>query len=148
MPYCRSLLSGLPLSLKKSMEANLLFPRIVEEYKDHLRTRVGSPLSFRSFCLGYNVLPKSVDQWMRRHGLSVEILRYEVLSEGYSIASSSGALKREGERRLPAKEDLHGVSVTFPDGVMVGIRRGNVKGVLKFIDSYNRIIDRNHVQPQ
>lgn len=63
------------------MDANLAFPRVVEDYKNHLRECPLYHLSIESFCLSYDVRVASVRQWMRRHGLDVSTLYYEVLLE-------------------------------------------------------------------
>ncbi|WP_106830704.1 hypothetical protein [Parabacteroides pacaensis] len=63
------------------MDANLSYPRIIEDYKKHLRDFTNNHLSFESFCLPYHVRVKSVRQWMRCHGLDVSSLYYEVLLE-------------------------------------------------------------------
>ena len=60
---------------------NLSYPLIVEDYKHHLRSFPDSYLSFQSFCEPYNVRVESVRQWMRRRGIDLSVLYYEVLLE-------------------------------------------------------------------
>lgn len=81
MPSFHLFLCFLSLCTKKPMDANLSYPRIIEDYKKHLRDFTDNHLSFESFCLPYHVRVKSVRQWMRRHGLDVSSLYYEVLLE-------------------------------------------------------------------
>lgn len=56
-------------------------PFLVEDYKNHLRARGDQHVSFSTFCRQYNIRIQSANQWLRRHGLSVEKLRYEIMSE-------------------------------------------------------------------
>ena len=129
------------------MQHNPLFPRIVEEYKSHLRTHCERPLSFSAFCRGYNIRYSSITQWMRRHRLSVEILRYEVFLEGYPVNSLVNSVETKQKERIQG-DHLKGVSITFPDGVIVAIRQSSASALSNFIDSYNKIIDLNYVQPE
>lgn len=67
------------------MKANPLYPRIVEDYKQYLRSGHVKRISFTGFCRPYNVRLKSVLQWMKRHGTDVTTLRYEALLEQGAI---------------------------------------------------------------
>jgi hypothetical protein len=61
------------------MKAHPLFPLIIADYKVYLRTVVHNRVSFHAFSDRYHVNIKCLSQWMRRHGLSVSLLRYEAL---------------------------------------------------------------------
>ena len=140
------------------MKSNPLFVRIVEDYKSHLRTCVGQALSFKSFCRGYDVRYKSVCQWMSRHGLDVGSLHCEVKLEGYALDArgvySTGAVSRKAttevelNKKSPPGGELRGISVNFPDGLIITIRHASAPALVKFIESYNKTIDRNHVRPE
>lgn len=141
------------------MHSNPLFPRIIEDYKTHLRSVCDSPLSFQSFCSTYSVAMKSLRQWMRRHGLSVSTLRYEILLEQNGTALDSFLQstyrekkctiavlsKKSSSGELPASEQIKGATVTFPDGVVVSIRQTSACALTKFIESYHLINDKRHV---
>lgn len=144
------------------MDANLSYPHIIEDYKNHLRNFTDAHLSFESFCLPYHVRVKSVRQWMRRHGLGVSTLYYEVLLEkcksnaNFILPSPTGSRKNlswnmESQYSLnqpPVSEMIKGVCVTFPDGVVINIRQTTASALNKFIQCYNKLNDISHVQPE
>lgn len=141
------------------MDANLSYPHIIEDYKNHLRNSVDSHLSFESFCLPYHVRVKSVRQWMRRHGLDVSTLYYDVLLERCKSDPTFVLPSPVGRRRnisshldnassCSPSEMIKGISVTFPDGVIINIRQTTASALTKFIECYNKLNDIRHVQPE
>lgn len=143
------------------MDANLLFPRIIEDYKNHLRKSPDKYLSFELFCTPYHIRVKSIRQWMRRHSLDVSTLYYSVLLEKYNsdpnfvLPSPLGNRKNiscnidKASTHTPSSSEvIKGVCVTFPDGIAISIRQTTASALTKFIDSYNKLNDQNHVQPE
>lgn len=164
MPYCFVFLLILPLRSKKMADPNLSYPLIVEDYKHHLRSFPDSYLSFQSFCEPYNVRVESVRQWMRRRGIDLSVLYYEILLERSTLDPTFEIPQTFGRRRktsppvvdekpasvqaAPPPEVLKGVSITFPDGVTVNIRQAHVPALTKFIESYNKLSAQNYVQSE
>lgn len=144
------------------MYANLSYPRIIEDYKNHLRNSTDTHSSFESFCLPYHVRVKSVRQWMHRHGLDVGTLYYEVVLEkcksdpNFTLPSPAGHRKNASNPvdapanspRACASETLKGVCITFPDGIIINIRQTTASALTKFIECYNKQNDISHVQPE
>lgn len=143
---------------------NLSYPLIVEDYKQHLRSFPDSYLSFQSFCEPYNVRVQSVRQWMRRRGIDLSVLYYEILLErstrdpgidiprtfGHGRKSSPSAVEEKpaSVQAVSPPEVLKGVSITFPDGVTVNIRQAHAPALTKFIESYNKLSAQNYVQSE
>lgn len=63
------------------MEPNPSFSRILEEYRSYLRRDAIEHVSLNKFCKERHSDPKSVTQWMRRHGITASTLKYEALFE-------------------------------------------------------------------
>lgn len=143
---------------------NLSFPLIIEDYKHHLRSFPESYLSFQSFCEPYHVRVESVRQWMRRHGIDLSVLYYEILLErstsdpSFEIPQTFGSGRKPSvppveEKPAPVPvasppEVLKGVSITFPDGVTVNIRQAHAPALTRFIESYNKLSAQNYVQSE
>lgn len=168
MPSCFVFPNLLPLS-SKMPNPNLSYPLIVEDYKHHLRTFPDSYLSFQSFCFPYKVRVESVRQWMRRHGLDLSTLYYEILLERSAIDPSFVIPRTFGEQHHHSSADvktpsaaasaataevnvspevIKGISITFPDGVMVNIRQASAAALTKFIESYNKLSSQSYVQSE
>lgn len=140
---------------------NPLYPLIIEDYKHHLRAFPESYLSFRSFCQQYHVRLDSVRQWMRRHGIDVSTLYYEVLLER-SVSDPSFELPPVFEvqkkhapitsstptENVEPVDVMKGVSLTFPDGVIVNIRQASATALSQFIELYNNLSDQSYVQSE
>ena len=105
MPSCFICHCLLPLpSKKKTAPPNLPYPLIVEDYKHHLRSFPDSYLSFQSFCELYNVRVESVRQWMRRRGIDLSVLYYEVLLKRSTSAPAFEIPQTfYGRRKLPVR---------------------------------------------
>lgn len=140
------------------MNANLTFPTIIDDYKNHLRKFPENYLSFESFCQPYHIRVATLRQWMHRRGLDLSTLYYEVLLErsgsdpDFVFPGSFSGKQSSSSRPTSAKKDnpdlIKGASITFPDGVVVAIRQTTCSGLTKFIESYNKLIDKNYAQPE
>lgn len=139
------------------MDSHLLFTRIIEDYKNHLRESYDNYLSFESFCAPYHIRMKNIRQWMWRHGITVSTLYYSVLLEKYNsdpnfiLPSPTGKRKNVSNntgtpRTYTSSEAIKGICITFPDGIVINIRQATAAELTKFIDSYNKLNDRRHVQ--
>lgn len=153
MPSFYELSNSLPLPSKKSMDSHLLFTRIIEDYKNHLRECCDNYLSFESFCAPYHIRMKNIRQWMWRHGITVGTLYYGVLLEKYNsdpnfiLPSPTGNRKNVSNNTTSSSsEAIKGICITFPDGVVINIRQATAAELTKFIDSYNKLNDRSYVQ--
>lgn len=143
------------------MDNNLIFPRIIEDYRNHLRESYENYLSLESFCGPYHVRVKHIRQWMWRHGLTVSTLYYSVLLEKYNSDPNFMLPSPAGHRRNVSRdagkthaytpcspEVIKGICVTFPDGIVINIRQTTASGLTRLIDSYNKLNDRGHVRPE
>lgn len=102
MPSFFIIIHILPLCSKK-MDSNLLFSRIIEDYKNHLRESYDNYLSFEAFCAPYHIRVKNIRQWMWRHGLTVSTFYYSVLLRSTTLTQTSYFPPRpEVERMFPA----------------------------------------------
>lgn len=135
------------------MDSHLLFTRIIEDYKNHLRECCDNYLSFESFCAPYHIRMKNIRQWMWRHGITVGTLYYGVLLEKYNsdpnfiLPSPTGNRKNVSNNTTSSSsEAIKGICITFPDGVVINIRQATAAELTKFIDSYNKLNDRSYVQ--
>lgn len=142
------------------MNSNLLYSSIIDDYKHHLRKFPDQYLSFESFCRPYNIRVGTLRMWMRRRGLDLSVLYYEVLLERSGSdpsfvfptafrgkpSPSSASPSESCPAKAVASDLLKGASVTFPDGVIVNIRQATASALTKFIESYNQSTDKNHVQ--
>lgn len=160
MPSFFIIIHILPLCSKK-MDSNLLFSRIIEDYKTHLRESYDNYLSFEAFCAPYHIRVKNIRQWMWRHGLTVSTFYYSVLLEKYNsdpdfiLPSPTGSRKNVSSHTgkthtytSSSPQAIKGICLTFPDGIVINIRQTTASELTKFIDSYNKLNDRNHVQPK
>lgn len=143
------------------MEKNPLIPLAVEKYKQQLCADPTRYHSFASFCRSEHLRSESVSQWMRRHGLTVGMLRAQAMLSidpdhsaqwleacTHTRSSHAQARTHSSSSRIPPDKQLCGVSLTFPDGLVVDIRQTSGPALTGFIDSYNKLIDRTHVQPE
>ncbi|WP_287566517.1 hypothetical protein [Parabacteroides sp.] len=98
---------------------------------------------------------------MWRHGLTVSTFYYSVLLEKYNsdpdfiLPSLTGSRKNVSNHTgkthtytSSSPQAIKGICITFPDGIVINIRQTTASELTKFIDSYNKLNDRNHVQPK
>lgn len=141
------------------MHALPLFSEIVEDYKLYLREDLNSHQSFSKFIQPYRVRYKSLTQWMRRHGLSILQLQYDVLLEKCGthreevIAQLADSIKSEtppvavrGSGKLPDDKLLSKVNINFPDGLHVSINAASPTALYDFINRYNHLLDKQDVR--
>lgn len=143
------------------MEANLLFPRVVDEYRQYLVRGQAPYISFCEYCKRYKLRYASVTQWLKRHGLSVGSLYYEALLEKCDGSEEQlESLQKEMARRqvkkpgdippecIPPEKLLKGITVTFPDGIVVSVRHATPASLTQFIEYYNKQTDIHHVRTE
>lgn len=133
------------------MQANELFPQVVSEYKELLKSGDSGHVSLSSYCRSRHVSYRSVSQWMRRHGMDGQSVRLEALLEKQQVGASGKPCDVATEKLLlpvhfsgmkekgvDVMEQMKGVSLTFPDGVVVCIKETSWQALNKFIESYNK----------
>lgn len=146
------------------MESSTLFSSTIESYRTYLRDSSVKHITFQCFCRKRHVDCKGIRQWMSRHGISIETIRYEILQEQCrsnpdSVLSNISRTmvrrrlpaifkERTGGEKLPANKQLKGGTICFPDGVNVNIRQTSASALTKFIKSYNKLSDSTHVLPE
>ena len=148
-------------SKRPNMNTDSLFPFIIKEYKNHLRKDLPLHDSFHAFCKKKHVLPRSAVQWMKRHGLDVGRIRYDIVQEKCNVGDKEGALSLIGERRrpvfvkepgmkspryIPLDRRMIGVTITFTDGTSVVVKETTSAALNAFIKSYNQALDMNYVR--
>jgi hypothetical protein len=117
------------------------FKKIIDAYKHHLRASKGDYKSFESFCGAYNVRTRSVRQWMVRHCISISSILYEVMLEKYLEDPTNNCFPEL--RRKKSKDTgtdvkrMEGVVITFPDGVVVRVKKSTPENVNRLIEQYN-----------
>lgn len=97
-----------------------------------------------------NIYHRGMQQWMHLNGLSVQVAkqRIRMLQAEASVDSPLPSSSSTGAMFLPVEmptcphgdtpELLSGISVTFPDGSQVSIRRGSAQAVMSFLKLYSR----------
>lgn len=116
------------------------FERVLKFFKKEL---VKNPrVSMKECCTHNHTNYKSMETWLRRHHVSIKELRGEVqkeLKEESGIGSEqsfSGFIALTPPKEVPSEEMLQSVSVTFPDGTIVSIRKCTPWGLTTFIKNY------------
>ena len=140
------------------MEPNEKIPKLVESYKALLYRKGSQAPSLKSYCARHNLRYASVQQWMGRRNMSVATLQLSVLldkSSGQSQGTPVSDLPslrdwmfgryeaKEGKAKepcveIPVEDLLQGVTLTFPDGLVVQIRRASNRSVVNFIEQYDQ----------
>lgn len=117
------------------------FERVLKFFKKEL---VKNPrVSLRECCRHCHTNYKSMETWLRRHHVSIKELRGEVqkdLKEESGLGSEqpfSGFVALVPPKEASVEEMLQSVSVTFPDGTVVAIRKCTPWGLTSFIKNYN-----------
>lgn len=103
-----------------------------------------------AFLRSEHVYKRGMEQWMYENGLSVQAAKLKIrmlhaeASDECRIpaTSSTGSMFLPVETSVPAQacacEMLCGISVTFPDGSQVSIKRGSAQAVMSFLKLYSR----------
>lgn len=141
------------------MNANPLFPKIMESYRAHLRNQDITHLSLCKFCKSRGVNYPSVSQWMRRRGITPYSLECEVLLEQFGgdkdlVISELRSRRRPATQvacvarktRIPDDKLLGHVSITFPDGLQIQIRETTPVALSRLIDLYNHELNVLYVR--
>lgn len=132
-------------------------PRLIEDYKNYLRTTGDYRSPFSDFCLRRGMCMSTIDHWMMRNGTSVSLLRYEVMLEMYAANPTSIAPPEKPSDKKKNVLDLcqvngrdhqvlKGVSINFPDGTVVNIRQASAVSLNKFIELYHQTCEKAYVR--
>ena len=108
-------------------------------------------VSLASFTKSKNVYHRGMTKWMSRNGLSVYEAKAKIKECQRKALSSKPVLRNTGSMFLtvtpeepvpgisPMDTDiLSGVSLTFPDGTIVNIKRGSAKALVSFLSLYRK----------
>lgn len=135
------------------MESSSLFPGILSDYKKLLLCEGVSSISLSRYCRGRMVSYKSITQWMQRHGVHVSSLKTEALIEKYGSVPPENTFSSQptteltpidmlaGSKRgknMVQSPPLTGLTLTFPDGMIISIKEAPAESLSKFIECYNK----------
>ena len=124
-----------------------------EVWKEYLQALMENPCRcLTTFLRDKPVSQEGMSGWMQRNGLSVSgtkrkmrqnaSMTSDVAGSTPVLASATGGdliplkVAASTEPRLQPSGCLEGVSVTFPDGIQVSIKRGGAHAVMEFIKLY------------
>lgn len=99
-------------------------------------------VSLRECCALHRINLKTMETWLHRHHVSVKALRIEAdkdfQKESVLVSEqpSPGFVSLLPSGDTPVLEMLQGVSVTFPDGTVVTVRKCTPMGLTCFINKY------------
>ena len=110
-----------------------------------------SKASLVSFLKSKSVYYRGMKQWMSRNGLSVYDAKAKVRDCQHKALSDEPVSCNTELMFLPVTADetasgtpmpyaylLSGVSLTFPDGTIVNIKRGSAKALVSFLSLYRK----------
>ncbi len=129
------------------MKASELYTLAIEEYR---QICILSTMTLRDYCKERHICYGGIQNWMSRHSIKVVDLKPRpVLPE---VSASTEQTTCEGPQIYPlsftkeASEKpvfagnvfpvLKGVSITFPDGVIISIKEISQEDLNKFIQTY------------
>ena len=108
-------------------------------------------VSLASFTKSKNVYHRGMTKWMSRNGLSVYEAKAKIKECQRKALSSAPVSRNTGSMFLPVTPEepvpgtspmdpdiLSGVSLTFPDGTIVNIKRGSAKALVSFLSLYRK----------
>lgn len=125
------------------MQSSELYQQTLEGFKTELSSFPGTTLF--EYCHSHHVYYSGMKLWLSRHQISIRSLkqRFDSPFPGNNNLSSSVfvPLSSSSERSLFCAELLQGIHITFPDGVIVTIKRGTASAIQEFIKSYNQSSD-------
>ena len=131
------------------MKASELYTLAIEEYR---QICILSTMTLRDYCKERHICYGGIQNWMSRHSIKVVDLKPrpvlpEVSASTYEQASSEGQqiyplsfTKEASEKPVFAGNVfpvLKGVSITFPDGVIISIKEISQEDLNKFIQTYS-----------
>jgi tetratricopeptide (TPR) repeat protein len=136
----------LPLSaqINKLMEASGRYSKAIKKYQEVIEK---TPITLSSFCQSHHINHRGLKQWMSRNNLTVRGLKSVVCSVDeramvYDTPQQVFPLSFSGSKEsvFPEKKStfslLKGVTVTFPDGVIVSIKEISRRDLSDFINVY------------
>lgn len=129
--------------------AEELYEKTWNSYLELLNKNPGASLA--SFTQSKSVYHRGMTKWMSRNGLSVYDAKAKIREcqrkalSGEPVSCNTGSMflpvtPDETASVTPAMESdfLSGVSLTFPDGTIVNIKRGSAKALVSFLSLYRK----------
>lgn len=118
-------------------QAATRYRKAVDGYKSRLKDNPDLKLS--EYCKEIHTNYRGVIDWMRRHGISVIKLRYELRKETacslLDIDSGNSFIQFVPSSRTTSG-NLQGISITFPDGVNLSLQESSVESVISLLTIY------------
>ena len=152
MPPCTQSFIPLPLPHEYNLNDMIASKRYESVWNTFLKelTR-DSAVTLSSLQKKWHVNRSGMKQWMRNNGLSVkeakkhihECRHYAEEGQMLPLPATAGNLFLPMTTDQPALQPescdiLSGVSLVFPDGTQVNIRRGSAQAVMSFLKLYQR----------
>ena len=152
MPPCTQSFIPLPLPHENNLNDMIASKRYESVWNTFLKelTR-DSAVTLSSLQKKWHVNRSGMKQWMRNNGLSVkeakkhihECRHYAEEGQMLPLPATAGNLFLPMTTDQPALQPescdiLSGVSLVFPDGTQVNIRRGSAQAVMSFLKLYQR----------
>jgi len=131
------------------MKASELYTLAIEEYK---QISISCTMTLRDYCKERHICYNGIQCWMSRHSIKVVDLKPrpvlpEVSASAHEQSSCEGQqiyplsfTKEASEKPVFAGNvfpALKGVSITFPDGVIISIKEISQEDLNKFIQTYS-----------
>ena len=131
------------------MKASELYALAIEEYR---QICILSTMALRDYCKERHICYNGIQCWMSRHSIKVVDLKPrpvlpEVSASAHEQSSCEGQqiyplsfTKEASEKPVFAGNVfpvLKGVSITFPDGVIISIKEISQEDLNKFIQTYS-----------
>lgn len=131
------------------MTASELYTLAIEEYK---QISISCTMTLRDYCKERHICYNGIQCWMSRHSIKVVDLKPrpvlpEVSASAHEQSSCEGQqiyplsfTKEASEKPVFAGNvfpALKGVSITFPDGVIISIKEISQEDLNKFIQTYS-----------
>ena len=131
------------------MKASELYSLAIEEYK---QISISCTMTLRDYCKERHICYNGIQCWMSRHSIKVVDLKPrpvlpEVSASAHEQSSCEGQqiyplsfTKEASEKPVFAGNvfpALKGVSITFPDGVIISIKEISQEDLNKFIQTYS-----------
>ena len=153
MAYCSIQINCLPLPrFFKKVTMTTAEERYEETWNNYLVLLNKDPnVSLASFTKSKNVYHRGMTKWMSRNGLSVYEAKAKIKECQRKALSSEPVSRNTGSMFLPVTPEepvpgtspmdpdiLSGVSLTFPDGTIVNIKRGSAKALVSFLSLYRK----------
>ena len=128
------------------MKPNESYEQVWKKYLQLLNTNPKA--IFKTFLREKKISERSIARWMVGHGLSVAgakaaIKECQKSTDEESEGIATGAMflpmtVSDSPTSAEVGDVLSGISLTFPDGTLVSIRRGSAKAVVAFLELYRK----------